>query len=175
MNPVHDPSLIGIGDRRKRRWTPASPPFVVGARLQPYFKMHGSSNWYTNDGRNLLVMGCDKRFLIRQSDVLRWYHDQFKSYLSRPETRLMVIGYSFSDQHINEAIVEAWRNGTLKGMFLVDPAGRAVLNPRGRLPSSMRNDLEDIHTLGGSTRPISATFAGDEFEHQSFIDFFRLI
>jgi hypothetical protein len=41
----------------------------------------------------------------------------------------MVIGYGFSDRHVNKAIVEAWRNGSLTGMFLADPAGRAVLNP----------------------------------------------
>lgn len=170
MNAVQNPSLIG----RKRRWVPASSPFTVAPRLQPYFKMHGSSNWYTNDGRNLLVMGGNKNPTIRQFDVLRWYYDQFKSYLSRPDTRLMVIGYSFADQHINDAIVAAWRNRSLKGMFLVDPAGRAVLNnPMRSLPASMHNELEDVHSLGGSTRLISATFAGDEFEHPRFIDFFR--
>jgi hypothetical protein len=104
MKPVHN----GMGVSSKQRWIPASPPFTVSPRLQPYFKMHGSSNWYTDDGLNLLVMGADKERVIRQSDVLRWYYDQFESYLSRPDTSLMVIGYSFSDQHINAAIIEAW-------------------------------------------------------------------
>jgi hypothetical protein len=170
MNELRGPSMPG----HKRRWTPAPPPFAVHARLQPYFKMHGSSNWYTNDGRNLIVMGGKKDLIIRQFDVLLWYYDRFKNYLSRPNTRLMVIGYSFSDQHINDAIVEAWRNRSLKGIFLVDPAGRGVLkNPTRSLPVSIHNELEDIRILGVSTRLISATFAGDEFEHQKFIDFFR--
>jgi hypothetical protein len=120
-------------------------------------------------------MGGNKDRSICQSYVLRWYYDQFKSYLSRSGTRLMVIGYSFSDQHVNDAIIEAWRNGSLKGMFLVDPAGRTVLNTMRRFPVSMHKDLEDIHSLGGSTRLISATFAGDEFEHRRFIDFFQPI
>jgi hypothetical protein len=119
-------------------------------------------------------MGGKKDLIIRQFDVLLWYYDRFKNYLSRPNTRLMVIGYSFSDQHINDAIVEAWRNRNLKGIFLVDPAGRGVLkNPTRSLPVSIHNELEDIRILGVSTRLISATFAGDEFEHQKFIDFFR--
>ncbi|MGO9011146.1 MAG: SIR2 family protein [Bryobacteraceae bacterium] len=161
-------------DRRRRRSTPAPPPFTVAPRLQPYFKMHGSSNWYTNDGRNLLVMGRNKDLVIGESDLLRWYYGQFRGYLSRPDTRLMVIGYSFSDQHINDAIAGASKSGGLKGMFLVNPNGRAVLgNSKRSLPESMHNDLEDIDCLGGSTRPISETFAGDEFEHQKFIEFFQ--
>ena len=157
MNPVHGYVLKG-------RCSPAPPPFKVERGLQPYFKMHGSSNWYTNDGRNLIVMGGRKDSLIRRSDLLSWYYDQFRSYLSRPATRLMVIGYSFSDPHINDAVVEAWRRGNLNGIFLVNPNGRDALNNKG---------LDDIHSLGGSTRLFSATFAGDEFEHQKFIKFFR--
>ena len=165
MREVHYPHL----KRLERRWTPASPQFEVAPRLQPYFKMHGSSNWYTDDGRNILVMGGDKSLTIRQFKVLCWYYDQFKSYLSRHDTRLMVIGYSFSDPHINDAVIEAWRNGSLKGIFLVDPAGRAVLN------NPQHKELDDIRSLGGSTRLLSATFAGDEFEHSRFIEFFRPI
>ena len=34
----------------------------------------------------------------------------------------MVIGYSFSDVHINNAIIDAIKGGSLK-IFLVDPLG----------------------------------------------------
>lgn len=166
MEPVHDSS------GGKGRWTPALT-FTVHPRLQPYFKLHGSSNWYTSDGRNLLVMGGNKTSNIHESDVLRWYYDQFKSYLSRPDTRLMVIGYSFSDKHINDAVIEAWRSGGLKGMFLVDPAGRAVLSARRGSPVSPREGLEEIGSLGASTRLFSKTFAGDKFEHPKLVGFFR--
>jgi hypothetical protein len=172
MNRVNDPSLIGIGDKHKRQWKPGSE-FVVQGGAQPYFKLHGSSNWHTNDGRKLLVMGGNKDLLINELAVLRWYFEQFKSYLSRPDTRLMVIGYSFGDQHINNAIVEAWRNGTLAGMFLVNPAGREVLNPTRHHTVGMRSDLEDIPNLGGSVRVMSATFAGDDYEHRRFVEFFQ--
>jgi hypothetical protein len=173
MIPIHDPALTGIGDKHRRRWKPAEPPFTVDARLQPYFKIHGSSNWFTDDGRNLLVMGGNKDFMIREHQVLSWYYDQFRSYLLRPETRLMVIGYSFSDQHINDVIVEAWRGGSLRGMFLVDPAGRATLNPTWHLPVGIHSGLEDIPSLGGSTRLLSRTFGGDGFSHQELVRFFQ--
>ncbi len=173
MVSVFEPLLTGIGDRHKRRWKPTPPPYTIDARLQPYFKLHGSSNWHTDDGRNLLVMGGNKDLLIREHEVLKWYYDQFRSYLLRPDTRLMVIGYSFSDQHINDVIVEAWRTGSLRGMFLVDPAGRAVLNRTRHLAIPLHNDLEDVPSLGGSTRQLSRTFGGDDFSHQEFVRFFQ--
>ena len=61
----------------------------------------------------------------------------------------MVIGYSFSDRHINEAIYEAWQKGNLRGMFLVDPVGRDVLNPTPPHHIKVPNGLEEIHSLGG--------------------------
>jgi hypothetical protein len=68
--PFNDPSLTGTGDKHRRRWKPTTPPFTVDARLQPYFKLHGSSNWYTDDGRNLLVMGGNKNFMISQHQMI---------------------------------------------------------------------------------------------------------
>ena len=173
MRPVPDPSLTGIADSHRRRWTPVEPPFSVSERIQPHFKIHGSSNWTTADGRNLLVIGGDKEFMIREHKVLCWYYEQFQQRLAIGGTRLMVIGYSFSDRHINDAIVEAGQKGTLTGMFLVDPAGWDVLNPTSSRTIRVPNALEEVPRLGGSTRLFSATFAGDPFEHQKFMNFFR--
>jgi hypothetical protein len=173
MRPLPDPSLIGIADSHRRRCSPKEPPFSVNDRIQPHFKIHGSSNWATADGRNLLVMGGDKEFMIREHKVLRWYYEQFQQRLAIGGTRLMVIGYSFSDRHINDAITEAAQRGTLTGMFLVDPAGWDVLNPTPPHHIKVPNALEEVPRFGGSTRLFSATFAGDAFEHQKFMNFFR--
>jgi hypothetical protein len=173
MRPVPDPSLTGIADSHRRRWTPVEPPFSVSERIQPHFKIHGSSNWTTADGRNLLVIGGDKEFMIREHKVLCWYYEQFQQRLAIGGTRLMVIGYSFSDRHINDAIVEAGQKGTLTGMFLVDPAGWDVLNPTPLHHIKVPNALEEVPRLDGSTRLFNATFAGDAFEHQKFMNFFR--
>jgi len=173
MRPLPDPSLTGIADDHKRRWTPKEPPFSVSERFQPHFKIHGSSNWTTADGKNLLIMGGDKEFMIREHQVLRWYYEQFRQRLLIGGTRLMVIGYSFSDRHINEAITEAAQRGTLTGMFLVDPSGWEALNPTPPHHIRVPNALEEVPRLGGSTRLLSATFAGDAFEHQKFMNFFR--
>lgn len=172
MKPVVNPSILGIGDKHKRRWTPEEPPFRLHSNLQPYFKLHGSSNWYTSDGSNVLIIGGNKEAEIRKYEVLTWYKETFKWYLAQPNTRLMIIGYSFSDQNINDLIMEGSRSGNLKGIFVVDPEGRAVLNPTRHLAIRMHSDLEDIPNLGSSTRLISSTFAGDAFEHQKFMEFF---
>jgi hypothetical protein len=173
MRPVHDPSLTGIGDKHRRQWTPAAQPFSVTDRFQPLFKIHGSSNWYTADGRKLLVMGGNKEFMIREHEVLRWYYEEFKRRLMTGHTKLMVVGYSFSDQHINDAIVDAWQKGNLSGMFLVDPAGRSILNPTPVHHIKVPKGIEEVPSLGGSTRLLSETFAGDAFEHHKLLDFFR--
>jgi hypothetical protein len=173
MIPVHDPAITGIGDKHKRRWSPAPAPFSAPDRFQPCFKIHGSSNWYTTDGRKMLVMGGNKEFMLREHEVLRWYYDEFKRRLMTGNTKLMVIGYSFSDRHIDDAIVEAWQKGNLLGMFLVNPAGRSVLNPTEPYHIKVPREIESVPSLGGSTRLLSETFAGDEFEHQKFMDFFR--
>jgi hypothetical protein len=171
--PVGNPSLIDIGDKHRRQWKPEPPPYRMDSRSQPYFKLHGSTNWYTSDGRKLLVMGGNKDAMIREHTVLAWYYKTFNWYLSQPNTRIMVIGYSFSDQHINNAIIEASNQGTMTGMFLVDPAGRAILNPDRHLPMRRHSELEDIGNLGTSIRPIVETFAGDHFEHEKLIGFFQ--
>jgi len=173
MIPIFDPSIVRIDDKHRRRWKPSKPSYTVDARLQPYYKMHGSSNWYTDDGQQLLVMGGNKELMLRQHAVLRWYYDEFKRRL-QGGAKLMVIGYSFGDEHINKLILEAWQNRALRGIFIVDPCGRDVLNPTRHLPMPMHSDLEDIVSLGASTRLLSHTFAGDEFEFQKFDKFFKL-
>jgi hypothetical protein len=41
-------------------YAPASPPYSIAERNQPYFKLHGSSNWRTDQGSSLLIMGGNK-------------------------------------------------------------------------------------------------------------------
>src|SRR5260370_13898779 len=98
------------------QWSPMDDPkrFAVDKDMQPYFKLHGSSNWFdTINGRDVMVLGGNKSATIEGHPILKWNHEQFKAYLSRPDTRLMVIGYSFGDAHINHAIDEAAKLGGL--------------------------------------------------------------
>ena len=116
-------------------------------------------------------MGANKQGTIREKQILSWYADQFRDCLQAPDTRLMVIGYSFLDDHINEVIYGAWQKAQLR-MFIVDLKGFGVLNkyPQAQIP--VRDKLEDIPSLGVSTRPISTTFASDKLEHKKLARFF---
>jgi hypothetical protein len=102
--------------------------------------------------------------MINRHPVLRWYQTEFRQYLSKPDTRLVVIGYSFSDEHINKMILEAAERGTLK-MFVVHPNGRGILVKQGAAMITPPEPLrDDIPSLGESTRPLSSTFRDDELE-----------
>jgi len=52
-------------DRTSNKWRPQDP-FQPDARMQPYYKLHGSSGWLTDDGQPLLVIGRDKPGTIAQ-------------------------------------------------------------------------------------------------------------
>ena len=87
----------------------------------------------------------------------------------------MVIGYSFSDTHINAAIVEAVDRGSLR-LFIIDEKGIDVIDKRDpllriRLPDAFVGKLGP-HIIGASRRPLSSTFGNDVVEHNKIMRFF---
>ena len=69
----------------KDKWVPLDRQnFRIEDGLQPCFKLHGSSNWADSEGGSLLVIGGDKNRTILSHDVLAWYFEQFRQYLSDP-------------------------------------------------------------------------------------------
>jgi hypothetical protein len=142
------------------------PPFgTFGSGAQLYVKLHGSVNWVeSNMGKRILIMGGQKAVSIGRYPILTWYHDEFRKMLLRPSARLMVIGYSFSDTHINDAIVDGLAAG-LK-LFVVDPYALKVLKNDPRIGSA-RSSL-----IGYSDRPLKTTFGGDRYAHSQVSKFF---
>ena len=153
--------------------TPTSQPPGIPDRLQPYIKLHGSSNW--RSGGRLMVMGGNKSAAIRRESVLAWGMNAFNMFLEHPDTRLMVIGYSFRDSHINECLMKAARSSDLK-LFIVDPQGMDVMNHStqgGAIPAD--SDLAKTlwpYVRGCSRRPLSSTFGTDRAEHGNLMRFF---
>ena len=171
MQPPPNWQNLPRPDRLGALWR-SMPKFQISENLQPIFKLHGSINWRdaSNDGE-LLVMGANKQAAIGGSKILSWYSDQFRGYLGIPNTRLMVIGYSFSDHHINTIIHEVWQKSGLK-MFIVDPLGRDVLNKFPQAAIRVIDRLEEIQLIGESRRPLRNTFGGDLLEHGKFMRYF---
>lgn len=75
-----------------------------------YLKLHGSCNWFIA-GRETMVLGDAKQNQITARPILADYFDIFRSALSGSGRRLLCVGYSFSDSHINLAIKEGIRTG----------------------------------------------------------------
>lgn len=142
---------------------------------QPYYKLHGSTNWIGGGAGQdrLLIMGGNKAVEINQYPLLAWYHKQFDEYLAR-STRLMVIGYSFSDAHINRAILRATEKGTLR-LFIIDPQGVDILNKQDPRHVQVQTDLMALnpYIIGASRRPLLTTFASDRVEYGRLARFFE--
>ena len=79
-----------------------------------YIKLHGSINWRSSDGASLMVMGRRKPLTIARWPLIDWYHRVFEQVLFSGGVRLMVVGYGWGDEHINDPIAEAVRNHGLK-------------------------------------------------------------
>jgi hypothetical protein len=152
----------------------ADPPYSVPERIQPYFKLHGSSNWRALNGRSLLIMAENKGTQIDGVALLDWYRSEFRKHLSQPDAKLMIIGYSFRDPHINEILSACVTTG-LK-LFIIDPAGLGVLETAPKIAghaSMLLHDLRDAIN-GGSRRPFPASITTDEIERRKIQSFFPL-
>lgn len=163
----------------KDTWVPLDPEnFRIEDRLQPCFKLHGSSNWTDSDGGSLMVIGGDKSRTIRSHAVLGWYFEQFRQYLFAPNTRLFVIGYGFRDQHVNETIIEAVQRRGLK-FFVIDPSGSDIarrVNPSYGGAFYARNALDHAFNtglIGASQRSLFETFGSDAISHENVMAFFQ--
>lgn len=86
-----------------------------------YVKLHGSHNW-EGDKEQLLIMGGQKEERIGSQPLLAWYFCEFTRLLKESDTRLMILGYSFSDSHINKIILDAVRDHGLK-FYIWNPSG----------------------------------------------------
>jgi len=151
-------------------WHP-TPEFKLEKNLQPIYKLHGSANW-RDDAGEILVMGGAKEAMISEKRILSWYREEFERILMMPETRLMVIGYSFCDQHIDRVIYDAWKNRGLR-MFMVHPRGLEVLVRQTPNQIRVPDPLTEIPSLGESLRPLHTTFAGDADELGNLLNFFE--
>lgn len=168
-----EPPTSGLANRALGKWEPDTS-LNVGARLQPFFKLHGSTNWVGSESEDILVLGGNKTSIIEHYPVIKLSHERFKKCLSQSETRLMVIGYSFGDDHINKAIREAAVDGGLN-IFIIDPLGVDVVdknrNAQIYAPGELAKDLRQ-NLIGSSRRSLREIFGDDRVEHGKVMRFF---
>lgn len=84
-----------------------------------YIKLHGSSGWTTENGLiSLPVVGKNKSKQISAQPLLKWYLDIFEESLNE-QLDIWIIGYSFSDPHINRILMQAV-NKTQSSIYIID-------------------------------------------------------
>jgi hypothetical protein len=151
--------------------------FITDENHQPIYKLHGSYNWFAeSEGEQLLVMGGNKIASIGRFPVLARYHVEFQAMLSQPDGKLMVIGYSFSDPHINDAIQAAAAKGTK--IFIMDTLGVDVIdkrNARAQIPEAVTDLMQALmpRIMGASRRPLREVIDSDLVENEKVMRFFE--
>ena len=179
MIPLHNPAVHNQNSWAERSWAPSPDKnYEWDIRYQPYFKLHGSSNWQETHGGPLLIMGGNKIFEIGLSPVLSWYHQVFEEQLSQPNARLMVIGYGFRDEHINQMLIRAIYHRGLK-IFVIAPEGGDLarrINQTDKAAIRVKTELEESFQrglIGASRRSMREIFGGDSIEFNKVMRFFE--
>jgi hypothetical protein len=167
-----DSSFRGMGT-----FIPSKPPFQKAKHSQPYFKLHGSANWKTDRGGQLLILGGQKENSIASTPLLEWYLEELKQHLSGGNVRLMVIGYGFGDFHVNRILRNAVKSSALK-FFIIDPLGSDIID-KNRFQRNVGlyapdDELVDLWPGldGASRRDLRAIFDRDRVEFQKLMRFF---
>lgn len=125
------PDEGAIEEIQRQFWAKSTENFA-------YIKLHGSYGWIGTDGSERMVIGSAKMSIINQEPLLLWYLDLFREVLDEPGRNLVVVGYGFRDEHINEVIAKSIENRGLR-LFVISPK-----QPR---------DFQDMLCLGTSSDP----------------------
>jgi hypothetical protein len=169
-----NPPTTGLPLDRVALAQPDPASFNLPGGVQAYFKLHGSANWVSGptSGR-MMILGGNKQISISQYPLLQHYHSEFQRLLCAGGSRLMVIGYSFNDLHINTIIASGVERG-LK-LFIIDPRGVDVADKSKptpiRLPDPFFEKISPA-IIGASRRSLLQTFASDVVEFNKIQGFF---
>lgn len=131
-----------------------------------YVKLHGSYGLHERgEDPDLpgMLIGGQKAQDIERSALLSWYQDLFRQVLRAGETRILVAGYGFGDEHINHELSSAVDEAGLE-IHILDPTdphtliARLRATPSGsRILSGVRGFWSDpftkLFTFGQGTGP----------------------
>ena len=92
------------------------------------------TSWFVwleiTNGSDVMVIGHEKLGAIHNEPLLRWYLSLFKQVLYSGNRKLLVVGYGFRDQHVNEIIWNAIEKHQLH-LYVLSP----------KQPSDFRDEL----------------------------------
>lgn len=107
------PGMDDISKFQQRFWDKGTGKLM-------YLKLHGSYGWLSEDGSDVMVLGHGKKGRIEKEPLLKWYLSLFKTVLDSGDKKLIVIGYGFGDDHINEIIASAIKEKRLQ-LYVICP------------------------------------------------------
>jgi hypothetical protein len=165
-------SSLQSNEKVDTAWTTSSTTLSLGSNAQPIFKLHGSANWSDASTGNLMVLGTRKHAEILGSPLLKAYFEEFKRNINHGKTRIMVVGYSFSDEHINTELTQASTHSGLE-MYIVDPKGLELFAPPPNQAIGRTIRLQELNIVGVSTRAFSSAFKDDDLQFRSFDTFVK--
>lgn len=96
-----------------------------------YIKLHGSYGWVSSHGGNQMVIGKNKESDIDQEPLLKWYFEIFQNLIYEGDKKLLVIGYGFADNHINDILLKGVQEHRLS-IYVINPTD----------PETFKNRLE---------------------------------
>jgi hypothetical protein len=94
-----------------------------------YVKLHGSVNWLDAGDGEAMALGVNKPEAINKIPLLAWYFDLFREAISRNETKLLIIGYGFRDEHINKCLFDAINEYGLQ-LYVISPEDPAFFKKK---------------------------------------------
>lgn len=146
----------------------------IPAGTRPYYKLHGSANWTEEaGGKPLMVLGSKKDTKIRSVNILNRYVDTFSKSISDRPANLVVVGYSFRDEHVNKIISDSISKGALR-LFLWDPMGLDAIYPKKNATRSELIPGAEVAIRGVSRRNLLETLNYDSVEYSKIYDFLKV-
>jgi hypothetical protein len=137
-----------------------------------YVKLHGSINWLDSDKKEtLVIVGGNKKEKMKKEPLLNKYYELFKETLLTPDQRLLIIGYGFMDNHINEAILEGLNKRSLK-IHIID-----TLSPKhfsDKMAQSNEKGVSKEERQGMVTRELIWLKMSGYFPIKSLLDLFTV-
>lgn len=94
-----------------------------------YVKLHGSMAWRRPDGGAAMVIGRGKGNQIAIEPILLAYFRIFQRVLLERASRIVIVGYSFRDDHINDLVADAVAKASVD-LVVVNPAPWSVFRQR---------------------------------------------
>lgn len=134
-----------------------------------YIKLHGSYGWIEAENTNGYVVGLNKEEQIDGIPLLKAYFDLFVEKLSQDSQKLVVIGYSFRDHHINQILKDAIEKHNLR-ILIITPSSPAQI--RDNMAQS--NDVIWPNIAGYIQTDLSTMFPASQKETQAYKEFCTL-